>query len=256
MRFASLGSGSRGNATLVAAGDTCLMVDCGFSLRETERRLARLDLLPQQISAILVTHEHGDHLRGVERLAAVHGIPVHATHGTLRAANFAQGVMQHPLDPTQRFTIGEIEITPLPVPHDATEPCQYAFSDGALKFGLLTDVGSATPAMVAHFGGCHGLMLECNHDLQLLAEGGYPQSLKRRVMGLHGHLSNDQAADFLAAIDHRWLQHLVAAHLSEANNRPALARTALARVMHCDEDLIEIADQEGGLLWRQLFQQL
>ncbi|MCC6529478.1 MAG: MBL fold metallo-hydrolase [Pseudomonadales bacterium] len=256
MRFASLGSGSRGNATLVAAGDTCLMVDCGFSLRETERRLARLGLAPSQISAILVTHEHGDHLRGVERLAATHGIAVHATPGTLRAAAFSSDVTQHPLDASRPFAIGGVEIAPLSVPHDAAEPCQYTFSDGALKFGLLTDVGSCTAAMVEHFSGCHALMLECNHDLQLLSEGSYPPSLKRRVMGLHGHLSNGQAAGFLAAIDHRWLQHLVAAHLSEANNRPELARSALARVMHCDEELVEIADQQAGLRWRQLFQRL
>ena len=251
MRFASLGSGSRGNATLVQAGTTTLMVDCGFSISETEARLARLGVAPGDIAALLVTHEHSDHVSGVARFAARHGIPVRCTAGT-RAVCLKLGFeAAEPFDSHARFVVGDIEVIPVTVPHDAREPVQFLFDGGPHRFGLLTDVGSITPHMRRMFSGCAGLLLECNHDREMLEDGPYPPSLKQRVGGPLGHLSNVQAADLLRGLDKQWLQHLAAAHLSEKNNTPELARAALAEAADCDERWIGVADQETGLDWRE-----
>ncbi len=251
MRFACLGSGSRGNATLVEEGGTRVLIDCGFSLRETTRRLARLDLTPDDLTAVLVTHEHSDHVNGVARLAMRHGLPVYATAGTARGGALEE-LDWRLVCSGQSFGVADLHIEPVAVPHDALEPCQYVFSNGNRKLGVLTDCGSHTDAMLDAFSGCHGLVLECNHDPAMLAAGPYPAALRRRVGGADGHLSNQEAAEFLATIDHGWLQHLVAAHLSETNNLAHLARTALAAVMNCTEDLIDLADQQVGLSWRSL----
>jgi phosphoribosyl 1,2-cyclic phosphodiesterase len=252
VRFASLGSGSRGNATLIQAGDTILMVDCGFSIAETELRLARCGVEPASLAAILVTHEHSNHASGVMRFAARHGIPVRCTAGTRQACLKLGFAAAEPFDSHAKLVIGEIEVTPVTVPHDAREPVQFLFDGGAHRFGLLTDVGSVTPHIKRMFSGCAALLLECNHDRDMLEDGPYPPSLKQRVGGPLGHLSNAQAADLLRALDKQWLQHLVAAHLSEKNNKPELARMALAEAMDCDEEWVGIADQEYGLEWREI----
>jgi len=249
VRFASLGSGSRGNATLIQAGATTLMVDCGFSISDTETRLARLGVAPSDIDLLLVTHEHSDHASGVGRFAARHGIKVRCTAGT-RAACLKLGFEPaETFDGETRFTVGDTEVIPVTVPHDAREPVQFLFDGGPHRFGLLTDVGSVTPHMRRMFSGCAGLLLECNHDREMLEDGPYPPSLKERVGGPLGHLSNDQAADLLRSLDKQWLQHLAAAHLSEKNNTPALARAALAEAADVDEAWIGVADQETGLDW-------
>ncbi|HEV2110684.1 MAG TPA: MBL fold metallo-hydrolase [Gammaproteobacteria bacterium] len=252
MRFASLGSGSRGNATLVQSGSTTIMVDCGFSISETEARLARLGVVPGDIAALLVTHEHSDHASGVARFAARHGITVRCTAGTRTACLKLGFESAEPFDSHARFAIGDLEVTPVTVPHDAREPVQFLFDGGPHRFGLLTDVGSVTPHMRRMFSGCAGLLLECNHDREMLEDGPYPPSLKERVGGPLGHLGNSQAADLLRSLDKQWLQHLAAAHLSEKNNTPALARTALAEAADCDEKWIGVADQETGLDWREI----
>lgn len=252
MRFASLGSGSRGNATLIQYADTTIMVDCGFSVAETELRLARLAVAPASIAAILVTHEHTDHASGVMRFASKHRITVRCTAGTRQACLERGFEVAEPIESHGKFEIGDIQVTPVAVPHDAREPSQFLFDGGAHRFGLLTDVGSVTPHMRRMFSGCAALLLECNHDLDMLEDGPYPPSLKHRVGGPLGHLSNTQAADLLRSLDKQWLQHLVAAHLSEKNNTQALARAALAEAMDCDEDWIGVADQDTGLDWREM----
>ncbi len=252
MRFASLGSGSRGNATLVQSGATTLMVDCGFSLSETESRLARLGLAPRDLHAILVTHEHTDHASGVARFAQRHSIPVHCTPGTREACLKYGFETARVFDSHARFALGDIQVTPVTVPHDAREPTQFLFDGGQHRFGLLTDVGSLTPHIKRSFSGCAALLLECNHDRDMLEDGPYPPSLKARVGGPLGHLSNAQAAELLRSLDNQWLQHLVAAHLSDKNNTPELARTALAEAVDCDMDWIAVADQEIGLDWREM----
>lgn len=252
MRFASLGSGSRGNALLVEAGRTRILLDCGFSLRETELRLARLGVEPRQLDAILVTHEHDDHIGGVARLAARHGIPVWLTHGTLRAAPDLSAAGPRVFDPHRRFAVGDLEVEPFPVPHDAAEPAQYVLGDGARRLGVLTDIGESTPHVAATLSGCDALVLECNHDPEMLARGPYAPPLKRRIAGRLGHLDNEASAQLLARLDNSRLRHVVASHLSETNNTPELARAALARALGCAPEWIGVAGQDSGFGWRDI----
>jgi phosphoribosyl 1,2-cyclic phosphodiesterase len=252
MQFASLGSGSRGNATLVESGSTLVMVDCGFSCRETERRMARLDRSPEQLAGILVTHEHGDHIRGVPALARKYGLPVWLSNGTALMLQDSVLPYRHHIDAQACLTLGDFEIQPYTVPHDAREPCQYVFADGNHRFGVLTDTGRVTPHICGALDACDALLLECNHDTGLLAAGPYSHSLKQRVGGPLGHLSNAQAATLLARIDTTRLQHIVAAHLSEQNNRPELACSTLATALDCAARWIGIAGQDDGLAWRTI----
>lgn len=247
-----LGSGSKGNATLVESGGTRVLLDCGFNLRETEARLARLGLEAGAIDAIVVTHEHGDHLGGVARLARRHGIPVWMTAGTWSAWGDPEVPQLHRFSPHQRFSIGALEIEPYPVPHDAREPCQYVFSAGGLRLGVLSDAGAVTPFMRATLDACDALLLECNHDRDMLIHGVYPASLKARVGGGRGHLSNRQSAELVGALDCTRLQHLILTHLSESNNTPQLARDAICEALGRDEPWLVCADQDAGLGWREV----
>jgi len=252
MRFASLGSGSRGNATLVAAGATLVMVDCGFSCRETERRLARFGCSPDDLSALLVTHEHGDHIRGIGLLARKYGLPVWLTRGTRQVMRDDDVPTLFYFDGHSTITLGDLQVHPFTVPHDAREPCQFTFDDGNCRFGMLTDTGRMTPHILECLDACDALLLECNHDADLLMGGPYSAALKQRVGGPLGHLSNAQAGEVLSQLDTSRLQHLVAAHLSDKNNRPELARQALATVLDCEADWIGVAEQETGLDWREI----
>lgn len=253
MRFASLGSGSAGNALVAEADGTLVLLDCGFSLRETVRRLARLGLEPERISGILITHEHDDHLGGAFRLSARFRIPLHITHGTLTAAGAipSEAVIQA-IDSHCVFSIGNFEIHPYPVPHDAREPVQYVLGDGARRLGVLTDAGVGTAHIEAMLTRCDALVLECNHDRDMLMHGDYPESLKRRIGGRLGHLDNEASSRLLGRLDQSRLQHVIAAHLSEKNNRPDLAREALSTAMDCEKNWVGVADQADGFGWRQL----
>lgn len=245
MRFASLGSGSRGNATLVQAGGTCLLVDCGYSVREFEARCAELEVDPDAIGALLVTHEHGDHLKGVGALARKYRLPVWMTHGTFRSGRCGDIPELHLFGThTSSFRIGGIEVAPYAVPHDAREPSQFVFSHEGRHLGLLTDAGSITPHMVAALDGVDALLLECNHDRRMLQEGPYPPSLRSRVGGSFGHLSNAQAGELLASIDCGRLQHLVLGHLSEKNNHPELARAAVLEGREGLEPVLSVLRQD------------
>ena len=252
MRFASIGSGSRGNATLVEVGRTTLLIDCGFSASQASKRLARLGKTPDDLSAVVVTHEHSDHIGGVAALARRYQLPVYLTPGSARHPKLADLPEARLFNCHERFAIDDIEVHPFPVPHDAIEPSQFVFSDGARRLGVLTDVGCWTPHIETQLSGCDALLLETNHDAEMLARGPYPVSLKRRVSGQQGHLSNAQSAQLLARLDNARLQHIVAAHLSEQNNQPSLARQALAEVLNCEHDWIGVAKQAEGLAWRQI----
>lgn len=254
MRFASLGSGSGGNALVVEAGPTRVMLDCGFAVEETERRLARVGLAPGDLAGILVTHEHGDHVDGALPFARRHGLGVWMTHGTFRAgpAGSAAGVRITMVDSHSAFAVGDLEVQPFPVPHDAREPVQYVLSDGNRRLGVLTDIGASTRHVEATLSGCDALVLECNHDPGMLAGGPYPAWLKARIAGPFGHLANAAAAALLAAIDRSRLRHVIAAHLSAQNNRPQLACAALAGALGCGPDAIGVADQATGFAWREL----
>ena len=252
LEFASLGSGSKGNATLISVANTCIMVDCGFSMREIVNRLNQYGKQPEQLSAILLTHEHGDHIRGAGALSRKYGIPIWSTRGTAQADALGELGRQYFINAEEQFTIGDINIQAYPVPHDAREPCQFVFSNGEHRLGLLTDVGKSTPHIIEQLAACDALLLECNHDSEMLLQGNYPLSLKQRVSGDLGHLSNDQAADILAQLDTSKLKYIAAMHLSEKNNQTELARQALSQVLGWEDSWINIADQELGLAWQQI----
>ena len=254
MRFASLGSGSEGNGLVVQAGRTSVLIDCGFGVRDTAARLTRLGVAPDTLAAILVTHEHSDHIGGVPAIARKHGIPVYATFGTLAAVStrFEGMTRVYGFDSHDPFAVDDLEIHPVPVPHDAREPVQYVIGDGAVRLGVLTDLGVVTAHVASSMSGCDALVLECNHDLDMLEQGSYPYPLKQRIAGRLGHLHNEAAAGLVASVDTTRLKHIVAAHLSRENNTPELARAALAGALGCAGDWIGIASQHDGFGWRQL----
>jgi len=257
VRFALLGSGSEGNALIVEAGGTCLMLDCGFGPRECVARLERLGLEPSRLAGIVVTHEHSDHADGVFPLARRLGLPVWMTWGTFSAMRWTEpdagrDVEVRLVDPDSAFAVAGLEVRPLTVPHDAREPVQYVFGDGARRLGVLTDTGSATAHIEASLSGCDALVLECNHDVDLLMGGEYPPSLKARIAGRWGHLDNAVSAAILAALDRSRLKHVVAAHLSRKNNTPELALAALSSALGCAPEWIAVATQDEGLGWRDV----
>lgn len=252
MRFACLGSGSEGNGLVVEAGSTRVLLDCGFGLADSIARLARLRLQASDLAGIVVTHEHSDHIGGVGRLARKHKLPVWLTAGTLAMAQDLDGVAVQVIDSHAAFAVDGLEIQPFPVPHDAREPVQFVFRAGARMLGVLTDAGHVTPHIAASLSGVQALVLECNHDAGMLSAGPYPPSLKRRVGGQYGHLENRQAAALLKQIDVSGLRHVIAAHLSQKNNTPELARGALAEALGCEADWIEVACQDGGFDWRHI----
>ena len=254
MRMASLGSGSEGNALLISAKsgvtETCVMLDCGFALKEAVSRLSRFDIHPDQLSGIIVTHEHQDHVGGVFRVARRHKIPVWMTHGTFEAVRKdADGVQVHICRDDEPFVIGDLEIHPYTVPHDAREPVQYTATDGQRKIGVLTDVGHATPYLIDALAGCDALVLEFNHDVDMLAQSVYPPWLKARIGGQMGHLSNQQSADILQSLDRGRLKRVIAAHLSQKNNSPDKVRSVLQGVLAGSDVEVLIADQASGFNW-------
>lgn len=252
MRFCSLGSGSEGNALLVAASDASatIMVDCGFALRETERRLARAGVEPQAISAIFVTHEHSDHVGGVFKLARKYRIPVFLSQGTWQAARGdADGVELSWCRDSMPIEMGSLRLVPYTVPHDAREPLQCVVEEGSRRLGVLTDAGHSTPHMVAMLSRCDALLLEYNHDPRMLAESSYPYFLKQRIAGDHGHLSNQAGADILASIDRSRLKTVVAAHLSRKNNSADLAMAAMRSVVADSSVALSCACQDAGFDW-------
>ncbi|PLZ02740.1 MBL fold metallo-hydrolase [Burkholderia sp. WAC0059] len=257
MRFASLGSGSEGNALVVeasrGAGATRVLLDCGFSAREMERRLARAGIDAESLDAILITHEHSDHIGSALTCARRWSLPLYMSWGTARAVGADEaGFDLRVLWGDETVAIGELAVQPYTVPHDAREPLQFVFSDGASRLGVLTDVGESTPRIGAVLAGCDALVLECNHDLQMLEASRYPASLKARIGGSHGHLSNVAAAAILAGLDRARLRHLIAAHLSQQNNTPELASAALAAVLGNAPTEIGVASQDEGFGWIDL----
>jgi phosphoribosyl 1,2-cyclic phosphodiesterase len=253
IRFKSLGSGSTGNATVVQArGEgtiTHVLVDCGLGIRQLDKRLAQAGMMAEQIDAIFITHEHGDHIGCAQQLAMRERIPVWMSEGTwlgLGQPDF-DGLLRLARDSTP-IEVGALQLHPFTVPHDAREPLQLACSDGSVSLGVLTDLGHATPHVIDQLRGCATLLLECNHDPQLLADSSYPPFLKRRVGGAWGHLANEAAAAIAQAILPHGLRQVVAAHLSEQNNRPDLVRSALALALGTAVE-VHVADGPSGSSW-------
>ncbi|MFT4267787.1 MAG: MBL fold metallo-hydrolase [Xenophilus sp.] len=254
LRFRSLGSGSTGNALLVEARSGArtsrLLVDCGFNLRRLEARLARESLAASDIDAVFVTHEHGDHIGCAHQLSQRHGVAVWMSEGTWLATGAPDyaGRLRFARD-GEPLAVGELELTPFTVPHDAREPLQLRCSDGARTLGVLTDLGHASPYVMTRLAGLTALVLECNHDPELLARSSYPPFLKQRVGGNFGHLSNAAAAAIARAVHHAGLRHLLAAHLSAQNNRPEIVRRVLAEALDTREDEMLAADAANGSPW-------
>ena len=257
LRFKNLGSGSAGNATLVEArcGQQVsrLLIDCGLSLRELGKRLAAAELSLEDLDAVFITHEHADHVGHARALASRTGLAVWMSRGTALACQLADWGLPdsqwHIARDQQVFAVGALELTPFTVPHDAREPLQLRCSDGDTHLGVLTDLGHGSAHVIASLQACHALLLECNHDPELLAQSSYPAFLKKRIAGPLGHLSNAESAQLASALVHPRLNLLVAAHLSERNNLPSLARTTLAQAANCPEDDIQVADPLLGTTW-------
>jgi len=254
LRFRNLGSGSSGNATIVQAREgtqvTHLLVDCGLGLRDLHKRLGRAGMLAEQVDAVFVTHEHADHIGCVRAFAVRERIPVYMSHGTYVAMGEPDfdGLLNVACD-GMAIEIGAMQVRPFTVPHDAREPLQLTCSDGAVRMGVLTDLGRSSDHVMQELAGCRTLLLECNHDPHMLETGSYPWPLKRRISGGWGHLANEAAAAIALALRDSGLTRVVAAHLSEQNNRPDLAQAALAPVMGCEPHDIVCADGANGCDW-------
>lgn len=257
LRFKNLGSGSAGNATLIEARSGArtsrLLVDCGLRLRELEARLIQAGTSLDALDALFITHEHGDHVGCARNLVKRHALPIWMSQGTwLALDDNAWKQHQHLLRIARDgcpIELDNLQITPFTVPHDAREPLQIKCSDGQRHLGLVTDLGHASSHVVDSLQGCHALLLEANHDPALLEASSYPRFLKQRIAGPWGHLANHAAAELLNQIKHPQLNYVQAAHLSERNNTPELARESLSNVMNCRPTDIDIADPQLGSRW-------
>ena len=231
MKIATLGSGSSGNATVIRGLDTCVLLDNGFTIRETVKRLANIGLQPEDLDAIVVTHEHGDHISGVAPFARKYGTPVWMTHGTWRASRDKKIPHLKHFHGHASFAIGDLTLDPFPTPHDAAESCQFVFASGGLRIATLTDLGCTTSFMRDKLSGLDGLLLECNYDAEMLRTGPYGEFLQARIRGSWGHLDNVQAARFLKSVDYPGLQKILLGHLSEKNNSPQAVSATLSAEM-------------------------
>ena len=233
VRVVPLGSGSSGNATLVAFGERRLLVDAGLAARDLAERLAASGTGPESLDAILLSHEHHDHARGLLRFATRHRVPVFTTVEVLDALNRAPRHFPawHAFTPGCAFEAAGVEVTPFAVPHDAVNPVGFVLRAEGVRVGIVTDIGHMTTLAQQRLRGCHVLLVEANHDDAMLLRGPYPWALKQRIGGRLGHLSNEETATLVAAVADDETQAVVLAHLSEKNNTAALARTAVANAL-------------------------
>jgi len=232
-----------------------VLVDCGFGLKQLELKLFVAGLQPGDIHAIFITHEHGDHIGCALTFAKRFKTPVWMSRGTEMAIGSSDwsGLLNTARD-GQSIDLPHMQLVPFTVPHDAREPLQLTCSNGNSKLGILTDLGHSTPHVMEKLQHCDALLIECNHDPDLLLQSTYPEFLKRRVAGQHGHLSNQAAADIVKSVQHPGLRTLVAAHLSVQNNRPDLAMHALASPMGWSDNAVTVADARDGTAWLALAQ--
>ncbi|HEU4400779.1 MAG TPA: MBL fold metallo-hydrolase, partial [Candidatus Polarisedimenticolia bacterium] len=228
IRLAVLGSGSAGNATCIEGGGARLLLDAGFSCRELGARLAAVGVEPHRLDALVITHEHADHVRGAALFARTHKIPVYCTAGTARAANLDRraGTTHLPVEAGVPFAIGGLRIEAFEVPHDAAETVGFVFDCEEGRIGYATDLGHSPEAVRRGLSDCDLLVLESNHDVAMLRAGPYPEVIKQRVLGRHGHLDNETAADLACEVAGDRTRRLILAHLSRTNNRPDLALSA------------------------------
>lgn len=237
MRVSILASGSGGNACVVESGKTRVLVDAGLSAKEIEKRLVARGVAPQTVSAIFLTHEHGDHSIGALTFAARFGCTIFATRGTAAALGL-EGNLFSPfvrMESCREGRVGDIGFRPLSTPHDSNESVAYAFEGDDARMVVASDLGHVQREFVDFLRGATTLMLEFNHDEDMLRDGPYVWALKRRITGGFGHLSNHQSADAVRATAGERLKRVVATHLSRANNTPALALASLASALELAE---------------------
>ncbi len=225
IRLAVLGSGSAGNATCIEGGGARILLDAGFSCREMTGRLRAIGVEPHRLDGLVLTHEHADHMRGASLFSRTFKVPVYCTSGAFGAGGLdTQGVhAHHPVEAGVPFIIGALTLRPFPVPHDAVETVGYVVEAGEERVGYATDLGHPPEAVHGSLRGCDLLMLESNHDVEMVRAGPYPESVKRRVLGRHGHLDNETAAELLREVVSGRTRTIILAHLSRTNNRPDLA---------------------------------
>jgi len=228
--LASINSGSNGNCYYIGNETEAVFIDAGISCRETEKRMARLGLSIGNVKAIFITHEHTDHTRGVEVLSRKHGIPVYITAETHRNSNLylEQNRIQD-FKAGNPVRVGNLTVNPFTKWHDASEPHSFTVSSQGLTAGVFTDIGSSCEHVAHHFSQCHAAFLEANYDEGMLENGRYPKALKRRIQGMEGHLSNNQALDLFTSRKSDRMQLLVLSHLSAENNRPLLVQELFSR---------------------------
>lgn len=247
MRLIVLASGSSGNAALIESGGRGVLLDAGISARETMRRLSAAGVAGVRVEAILLTHEHSDHVRGARVLARRLGVPVLGTNGTLQAVAASLTDVPEVVTIKRRdtFSVAGMRVTSFATAHDACEPCGYTFtSRSGHRIGIATDTGVFQAEIAEALAGCHVVGLEANHDIHMLAEGPYPPFLKRRILSDRGHLSNPAAAEALATLRWKGLSHVFALHLSEQNNTPDSAFAALSRTAGKGTMLATVARNE------------
>ncbi len=243
-----LASGSRGNATYLSDGRTAILIDAGLSGVEIQRRMIRKGLDPSKLDAILVTHEHADHIHGVGVLSRRFGLRVYINDGTRQASASALGKLPGicPFSCGDTFGIGNLTIHPFSISHDAEDPAGFSITCNGAKVGVATDLGIVTGVVKTHLKACDILILEANHDPQMLIDGPYPWPLKQRIRGRSGHLSNDDTALLLETLQHDRLAHVILAHLSEENNTPEKARQAVMTVLNGGGVTLHVASQAAG----------
>ncbi|WP_369983676.1 MBL fold metallo-hydrolase [Thalassolituus sp.] len=250
MRFRSLGSGSRGNATLVEYQSDALLIDSGFSRKVMLQRLDEAGLEPQLLRAALVTHEHSDHAKGIQSLCEHLNIPFYASFGTARKMDWTGHALWRCLVSDQAVDIGGMQVTPVVVPHDAHEPLQFVIQSAeGRRLGILSDLGTLTPHILNHYSNCHALQVEANHDPVMLANGPYPPSLRARVAGAYGHLSNEQCAEFIRSVKWPGLKYVTAGHISEKNNDRNLVARVLAEAIGCSPHEVSLLAQDEMSDW-------
>jgi phosphoribosyl 1,2-cyclic phosphodiesterase len=253
-----LGSGSSGNATIVesthGSTTTRLLVDCGFGIKHLEARLLRAGLRGDDVDAVFITHEHGDHIGCATQFSARYGTAVWMSDGTHAGVGRLDfGDRLRIARDSQSFEINDLQVTPFTVPHDAREPLQLRCTDGHATLGILTDLGHGSTHVLRNLEPCSHVLLECNHCPDMLATSAYPEFLKRRVGGKLGHLANAEAQRIAALLKtNGQLRHITAAHLSERNNTPALARLHMTQALSCADGDICVADPVLGTDWISL----
>lgn len=252
LQVASLGSGSSGNATLVRTSNTLLLLDCGFTLKETTARMAKLGLSPANLDGVLISHEHGDHVKGIGPLSRKFAKPVWLTHGTHNALRDHRFTHTNFINAHQGFKIGDIEIDPFPTPHDAAESCQYVFSNQNVRFACVTDLGACTPHVEEKLTGVTGLLVESNYDEHMLSTGPYPQSLQARIRSDFGHLGNVQAGQLVKRLDHAGMQVILLGHLSEQNNTDDAALSTIAEYLPKNDNRVTVLQQHNCSAWFDL----